>query len=487
MSSSDCQGREAVTLEDIDIKGELLGRPHRPPDYEAENRALLDLAGVMTESPHNILQKLVETALELCRADTAGISLIETQNGEPVFRWEALAGVYAAHRNNTMPRNASPCGTTIDRNNTQLMYLPERVFPALRGQPPVVEALLVPFHVGGVPIGTVWVVAHDECRKFDTEDERVVLNLAQFTSATWQLWKATTAAETAERAQRDRTQELARTNDALQMQISERKRADEEIRTLNTELETRVLERTRELVEANRTLARQADELIRTNEELERFAYVSSHDLQEPLRGIISYAKLLARRYTGRLDPEADEFILYMVSEATRMSQLIRDVLLYSRLGQREKKPAPVDCAVLVAQIQRSLGEQITAAQASITHSALPTVLGDSTQIGQVFQNLFANALKFKHAGMCRIHVSAVRNGAFWLFSIQDNGIGIDPLYAEQIFGVFKRLHGREEYPGSGIGLAICKKIIEGHGGRIWVESQLGQGACFYFTLPSVD
>jgi light-regulated signal transduction histidine kinase (bacteriophytochrome) len=303
----------------------------------------------------------------------------------------------------------------------------------------VVEALLVPFHVGGVPIGTVWVVAHDECRKFDMEDERVVLNLAQFTSAAWQLWRATTAAETAELAQRERTQELARTNDALQTEISERKRADEEIRKLNTELETRVLERTRELVAANRALARQADELIRTNEDLERFAYVSSHDLQEPLRGIISYAKLLARRYTGRLDPEADEFIHYMVSEATRMSQLIRDVLLYSRLGQREKKPTPVDCAVLVAQIQRSLAEQITAARASITHSVLPTVLGDSTQIGQVFQNLFANALKFKHADTCRIHVSAVRNGAVWLFSIQDNGIGIEPIYADQIFGVFKR------------------------------------------------
>ena len=487
MHDSDRQGTDAVTLEEVDIKGDLLVRPHRPPDYEAENRALLDLAGVMTESPHNILQRLVETALALCRADTAGISLIETHDGEPVFRWEALAGVYAAHRNNTMPRNASPCGTTIDRNNTQLMYLPERVFPALRGEPPVVEALLVPFHVGGIPIGTVWVVAHDEHRKFDREDERVVLNLAQFASAAWQLLRTTTAAEAAGLAQRERTLELARTNEVLQTEILERKRADEEIRKLNAELERRVLERTRQLVEANRALAGQADELIRTNEELERFAYVSAHDLQEPLRGVISYAQLLARRYTGRLDSEADEFIYYMVSEASRMSQLIRDVLLYSRLSTREKKPAPVDCAVIFDQIQRSLEEQIKAAQATITHSALPTVLGDSTQIGQVFQNLLANALKFKHAEPCLIHVSAVRNGDRWFFSIQDNGIGIEPLYADQIFGVFKRLHGREEYPGSGIGLAICKKVIEGHGGRIWVESQLGKGACFYFTLPSVD
>ena len=174
-----------ISLEEIDITAQLAQRPARPPDYAAENRALVHLAHEMATHPVHILQRLVETALALCRADTAGLSLLETQNGEAVFRWEALAGVFADRLNNTMPRDASPCGTTIDRNAPQLMYMAERLFPALTAVPPVVEALLLPFQVEGKPIGTVWVVAHDERRKFDREDARLVETLAQFAAAAW--------------------------------------------------------------------------------------------------------------------------------------------------------------------------------------------------------------------------------------------------------------------------------------------------------------
>jgi hypothetical protein len=175
-----------ATFEEVDFRSALRSRPTRPPNYEAEHRALAVLATEMAENPRNMLQKLVEIAVELCEADTAGISILEGD----VFRWESLAGVFAARRNNTMPRNASPCGVCIDQNATQLMYLADRCFPALTAEPRFVEALLVPFQHNNTPVGTVWIVAHTEQRKFDREDERVVRTLARFASAGWQLWKA---------------------------------------------------------------------------------------------------------------------------------------------------------------------------------------------------------------------------------------------------------------------------------------------------------
>ncbi|HJU05505.1 MAG TPA: PAS domain S-box protein [Nitrospiraceae bacterium] len=184
-----------ITVEEVDIGAELTRRPSRPPDYEAENHALAELAREMADNPKNILQKLVEVAKDLCKADTAGISLLEHHEGEAVFRWEALAGMYAPYRNYTMPHHASPCGTTIARNAAQLLSMPVRAFPALQADPPIVEGLLIPFHVENRPVGTVWVVSHDEKRKFDAEDERLVRTLSKFAAAGWQLWKARAAAE----------------------------------------------------------------------------------------------------------------------------------------------------------------------------------------------------------------------------------------------------------------------------------------------------
>jgi transcriptional regulator with GAF, ATPase, and Fis domain len=202
-------------LVDVDIKAELSQRPYRAPDYEAEHGALLQLAEAMAEHPSNVLQKLIDITCEICRADTAGLSLLEVHNGEELFRWEAVAGRYAGYRNHTMPRNASPCGTTVDRNVSQLMYMAERLFPALQANPPVVEALLLPFSVNGKTVGTIWIVAHDERRKFDGEDERIVTTLAKFASAAWQLWTARTASEVAQRQLEDKVVELETFQDVV--------------------------------------------------------------------------------------------------------------------------------------------------------------------------------------------------------------------------------------------------------------------------------
>ena len=229
-------------LQDVDIKADLAKRPFRAPNYEAENHALTALVQTLANAPETILQKLAETALQLCSADTAGISLLEQKDGAEVFRWEALAGVFSDRRNATMPRNASPCGTTIDRNATQLMYRAARVFPALTSVPPVVEALLIPFHVAQVPIGTVWVVAHDERRKFDQEDERIIKTLAQFASACWQLWRAHAVALAAVKQERQRALDLVATNVALQAHLENKTRVEKELQQLNSELQVPIME-----------------------------------------------------------------------------------------------------------------------------------------------------------------------------------------------------------------------------------------------------
>ncbi|XGV94266.1 MAG: PAS domain-containing protein (plasmid) [Leptolyngbya sp. BL-A-14] len=226
-------------------------------------------------------------------------------------------------------------------------------------------------------------------------------------------------------------------------------------------------------------------DLQRSNQELEQFAYVASHDLQEPLRAITSYTQLLAKRYQGQLDAKADRYIDYVVDGAARMQQLIRDLLAYSRVGRYELKLRPTDCNAVLEQVKNDLQVAIAESNAVITVDALPTIPADAAQVTQLFQNLIGNALKYHGQAVPIIRISASQQGNEWSFSIQDNGIGIEPQYAERIFEIFQRLHTRREYEGTGLGLAICKKIVERHHGRLWVESQLGQGATFCFTLPA--
>jgi signal transduction histidine kinase len=242
--------------------------------------------------------------------------------------------------------------------------------------------------------------------------------------------------------------------------VTERKRAEEKLRLTWADLE-------------------------RSNKELEQFAYIASHDLQEPLRMVSSYTQLLARRYRGRLDADADEFIAFAVDGANRMQSLINDLLAYSRVGTRGRGFEPTDCAAALDQALANLKAAVEESGAVVTHDPLPTVMADGSQMVQLLQNLIGNAVKFHGQNPARVHLSAVQKGNEWVFRVRDDGIGIDPKYAERIFNVFERLHTREEYPGTGIGLAICKKIVERHAGRIWVESQLGKGATFHFTIPT--
>ncbi len=228
-----------------------------------------------------------------------------------------------------------------------------------------------------------------------------------------------------------------------------------------------------------------SQELARSNAELEQFAYVASHDLQEPLRTLASYAKLLSRRYSGQLDDRADRFIQYIVEEALRMQALINDLLRYSRVGRQAQNFAPCDTRAVFDMVVSRLQDAIATSGATVTCGELPTLMADERQLVQLFQNLIGNAIKYRSQEPPVVQVGAVRQEGQWLFWVRDNGIGIDPKYAERIFVIFQRLHSQEEYSGTGIGLAIAAKIVERHGGRIWVESESesGQGATFYFTL----
>lgn len=246
----------------------------------------------------------------------------------------------------------------------------------------------------------------------------------------------------------------------------------------------KLIQEDRALIRTSQALEQSVVELTRSNADLQQFAYVASHDLQEPLRMVASYTQLLAKRYKGRLDPDADEFITFAVDGATRMQQLIKDLLAYSRVTTQRAPSEPIECAPALALALNNLHMAIERHQAVVTHGPLPSVIGDGMQLAQLFQNLISNAIKFHGDQPPRVHLSATQQENEWVFAVRDNGIGIDPQYADRIFVIFQRLHTPAEYPGTGIGLALCKKIVERHGGRIWVDSHPGQGAMFYFTLP---
>jgi signal transduction histidine kinase len=238
----------------------------------------------------------------------------------------------------------------------------------------------------------------------------------------------------------------------------------------------------REAAEAQ--LQRSLADLERSNQELEQFAYVASHDLQEPLRMVSSYTQLLAQRYEGQLDDKAKKYIHYAVDGAIRMQTLINDLLAYSRVGTQAKPLEPTDSHAALGEAIRNLAAMIEENRAVITNDDLPTVRADAAQLVLLFQNLLANAIKFRRQDLPRVHLSAQDQGREWVFAVKDNGIGIAPQHAERAFVIFQRLHTREEYPGNGIGLAVCQRIVERHAGKIWFESEPGKGSTFFFTVP---
>jgi PAS domain S-box-containing protein len=248
---------------------------------------------------------------------------------------------------------------------------------------------------------------------------------------------------------------------------------------------------TRDITERRRAeerLTKTMEELKRSNDELGQFAYVASHDLQEPLRMVASYTQLLAQRYKGRLDSDADEFIAFAVDGCNRMQGLIQDLLSYSRAGANAEPLREISCEDALEKTLKNLHATIQDSGAMVTHDSLPNIMMDEMQLVQIFQNLIGNAIKYRAAEPSQVHVSATRNGSNeWVFSVRDNGMGIEPQYFERIFILFQRLHGQKDFAGTGIGLAMCKKIVDRLGGRIWVESQATKGSTFYFALPAGD
>lgn len=270
---------------------------------------------------------------------------------------------------------------------------------------------------------------------------------------------------------------LQRSKDELELEV---KRRTEELREANARLAVELDERR----QAEYRLAQYAEELKRSNAELEQFAYVASHDLQEPLRMVASFTQLLAKRYRGKLDKDADDFINFAVDGANRMQTLINDLLAFSRVATRGRPFEPVDCTEVLRQAMDNMMVTLKESQAEVTRGPLPIVQADGSQLVQLFQNLISNAIKFRGPETPRIHISAEPKEGEWVFAFRDNGLGIPKQHQERIFTIFQRLHRRSDYPGTGLGLALCKKIVERHGGRIWVESEPGQGSTFYFSIP---
>ena len=305
--------------------------------------------------------------------------------------------------------------------------------------------------------------------------------------------------------------DLYRNRIAMQQEIERRmasekaqKRLRQALKAANADLSKKIGQRTVALTNANQALQvevaerkRAEKDLQKTIGELKQFAYIVSHDLQEPLRMVSSFVQLLARRYEGKLDKNADEYIHFAVDGTNRMREMIASILNYSRVNSVQKEFEDVDCNASLDQVISDLGVSIDASRTEVTRDPLPKVWGSKTQLGQVFQNLIGNAIKFRSDAPVRIHIFApsaeslgkkstasdTAKNKFRIFGVHDNGIGIEAQYAERIFQIFQRLHAREKYPGTGIGLAICRKIVERHGGRIWMESEPGKGTTFYFTL----
>jgi len=262
----------------------------------------------------------------------------------------------------------------------------------------------------------------------------------------------------------------------IHAEMRNRRQAEEEVRKLNADLERKVAERTAELAE-------RAKDLERSNMELQQFAYVASHDLQEPLRTIASFTQLLAKRYADKLDDKAREFIAFAVDGSKRMQTLINDLLSFSRVGTQGRSLVPVPADAVLNAVLKNLKRGIEESRAIITRDPLPVVLADELQLSQLLQNLIGNAIKFRREDTVKVHIAADRSATGWNISVRDNGIGVAPEHSERIFVIFQRLHTKTQYPGTGIGLAICKKIAERHGGRIWLEPTPGGGSTFIFSI----
>jgi signal transduction histidine kinase len=441
---------QPFTLTDVVTNSELARRSARVPDYQAEIEAMNMLAETLAHCPQSLLQKLVEVAQELCRADSAGISLLEEHGGEYVFRWEALAGVLKDHINGTMPRNASPCGITIDRDATQLMYLPERFFPALKIEPPIVEALLVPFHVEDKPIGTVWVVTHTDDRKFDQEDERIIKTLANFAAAGWQLWKARrTAEDVATSTKHDLVDSIEREN--------------------------------------------KLQEQLQHSRSVGMPAVAIAHDFNNLLHVIQSYVTIMEFNL-GNPNALAEdlEVIKRTVRDGTALTQQ-----LLTAAGKNKAKFDLMSINRLIMAIPKWLE---SAPPKTITiNLALdpsdPQIEADASQLNQVLLNLCVNARDaMGDTGILQLSTMLIAGNRlrdqfpraedrdYVCIAVADKGPGMDENIRQHIFEPF--FTTKQEGKGTGLGLSIVYGIIMSHHGFIDVNTQPGHGSTFRIYLP---
>jgi signal transduction histidine kinase len=537
MGSASASAASSIPLESVICTRELNSRPARQPDFAAVNDALVRLGQTMADSPERVLQQLVDTALELCRAQSAGLSLLEEENGRKIFRWHGVAGEYAPYRWDTTPREFSPCGTVLDTDQMQLMSGPERHFTYFSSvRPRILETLLVPFHVDGRAVGTIWVISHDPERLFDAEDARVMSTLSDFAAAAYQTVSALLALKGIVGTIRN---PLLVLDSALRVKLASQSyyemfqatpnitegcllgqlgNGQWDIPALGTLLEdvlskgsvvenfevrrdfpsigARVMSlnarklspdgnpAARILVAIEDITSRKQieDELLRSYEDVQRFAFVAAHDLRAPLNTAMMLLQLLSQKTDAKLEEDERQALALAKNNLQRLKCLMGDILSYSQVGGSENKVSVAlqgPLRMALANLQKDIEETKT----EVSFGLLPTVRADPSQLTLVFQNLIGNAIKFRSEEAPRVEIGVKREGREYVVSVADNGPGFDPQYAQQIFQPFKRLHGPDT-PGSGIGLATCQRIIERMGGRIWAEAAPGKGATFYFALP---
>jgi signal transduction histidine kinase len=459
MESLKCRRDALVSLESVLTTAELSRRPSRPPDYQAENQALVALAQELANSPSSILQQLVETALKLCRAHSAGISLLEEEAGRKIFRWHAIAGQWAPYVWGTTPREYSPCGTVLDYNATLLFSNAHRYYSQFAGvQPLLVEALLVPFYVGGTAVGTVWVVAHDENRQFDAEDQRVLESLGKFAATAYQV--------------RSTIADLAKTNRELQAEIAERKRTEEALRQSEERLRQQAQELEQQLIMSGRLVS------------LGEVTASMAHEFNNPLGIIMGFVEDML----SSADPADPNYRALQIidEESKRCRQIVRDLMEYARPKNTEFCSTSIADVIekTLQLVENRLYKQKVAVEKTLEPD-LPPIQADSPQLEQVLVNLYLNAIDAMPEGG-RLMVEAKiaqsdRMAPVAIITVADTGFGIAETDLPKIFQPFFTAKKRR---GMGLGLPICQRIVQNHGGRIEVESQPGQGTSFKIHLP---
>ena len=433
-TSVDSSRGTRVPLESVCTTSELQRRGRRPPHYEAESGALASLLEETASTSGDVLQKLVETALTLCAAHSAGISLLQQTDEGVVFCWRAVAGQWARFHGGTMPREVSPCGIVVDQNSTQMFSHPERYFPIANLEPSISEVLLIPFHIAGQPVGTIWVIAHDESRRFDQEDERLMTSLGKFASTVCQL------------------------------------------------LETRAEARAGDLENA-----RLYEEAKAANQARDEFFAALSHELRTPLTSVLGWSTLLARNPDRESALEAARAI---TNAASLQAQLIDDLLDVSRMitGKFAVLKAEVDLRVIVEDSVSWVRPAAAAKGISLRWHPPDSIMipGDLTRLRQVMNNLLSNAIKFTpHGGM--VSTSLETQGSEAIITVSDTGEGMPPEFLPHVFERYAQL-GERRHGGMGLGLAIAKHIVEAHGGSVAAQSAgVGSGSTFTVRLPAVD